>query len=124
MDIQEAVLQVFNVPTVVVSCLFGLLILAAQWKIFSKAGQAGWKCLIPIYSAYITVKIADGNGWKFLLLLVPIVNIVYAVMLTFRLAKAFGRGAGFAVGLLFLPEIFYLILGFGADGYVGPRGGA
>ena len=124
MDVQEVFSQAFNVPTIIVSCVFGVLVLAAQWKIFSKAGEAGWKCLIPFYNAYISVKIADGNGWKFLLYLIPIVNIVFAIMVTFRLAKAFGKGGGFAVGLLLLPEIFYLILGFGADAYVGPQGNA
>ena len=124
MDIQEAVMQVFNVPTAIVCCVFVVLMLAAQWKIFSKAGEAGWKCLIPFYNAYISVKIADGNGWKFLLYLIPVVNVVYAIIVTCRRAKAFGKGGGFAVGLIFLPEIFYPILGFGSAGYVGPRGNA
>ena len=62
------------------------------------------------------------QGWKFLLLCLPIVNIVYAIMLTFRLAKSFGKGVGFGFGLLFLEGIFVLILAFGKAQYVGPRG--
>lgn len=124
MDIQEIVMQVFNTPTMVASGVCGLLVLAAYWMIFTKAGEAGWKCLIPFCNVYTAVKIADGNGWKFLLLLIPVVDVVYAVMLTCRLAKAFGKSGGFAAGLIFLPEIFYPILGFGAAAYVGPRGEA
>ena len=104
------------------SAVICILTLIAMWKIFSKAGQGGWKVLIPIYNVYTLCKIADGNGWKFLLFLVPIVNVVYAIMLNFRLAKSFGKGIGFGFGLLFLSTIFTLILGFGSASYVGPKG--
>lgn len=106
----------------IASLVICVLTLIAMWKIFSKAGQGGWKSLIPIYNVYTLCKIADGNGWKFLLLLIPIVNVVYAIMLNFRLAKSFGKGIGFGFGLLFLSTIFTLILGFGSASYVGPKG--
>ena len=104
------------------SAVICILTLIAMWKIFSKAGQGGWKVLIPIYNVYTLCKIADGNGWKFLLFLIPIVNVVYAIILNFRLAKSFGKGIGFGFGLLFLSTIFTLILGFGSASYVGPKG--
>ena len=106
----------------IISVVLCILILVAEWKIFKKAGQPGWKILIPIYNLYILVKIIDGNGWKFLLFLIPIVDIIYGLMLIFRGAKAFGKGIGFGFGLLLLPEIFVLILGFGSAKYVGPQG--
>ena len=99
-----------------------VLTLIAMWNIFSKAGQAGWKVLIPIYNTYTFCKIVDGNGWKFLLLLIPFVNAVYAIILIFRLAKSFGKGFLFGLGLLFLSTLFTLILGFGSSTYIGPRG--
>ena len=114
--------QYLNGRTIGFSAVAFVIMLAAMWKLFSKAGEAGWKCLIPIYNSYIAVKIADGNGVKFLLLLIPVVNFVYAIILIFRLAKSFGKGAGFGLGLLFLPLIFFLILAFGGDRYIGPRG--
>ena len=43
-------------------------------------------------------------------------------MLTFRLAKSFGKGIAFGFGLLFLNTIFMLILAFGGAQYVGPKG--
>ena len=121
-QVSQMMSQYMNGQTIATALVFGAIMLVAMWKIFTKAGEAGWKCLIPIYSTYIDVKIADGNGWKFLLLLIPIVNIVYSIMLTVRLAKSFGKGGGFAVGLLFLAPIFYLILAFGSAQYIGPRG--
>lgn len=105
-----------------VTLVVSILSIVAMWIIFKKAGQAGWKCLIPIYNVYTLVKIVDGNGWKFLLLLIPFVNIVYAIMLVFRLAKSFGKGVGFGFGLLFLNTIFMLILAFGKAQYIGPKG--
>ena len=60
-----------------------------------------------------------GNGIKFLLLLIPIVNIVIAIKTNIKLAKAFGKDTGFAIGLIFLTPIFYAILGFGDAQYLG-----
>lgn len=107
---------------IIIALVVWVLLVIANWKIFTKAGEAGWKSLIPFYSTYIYVKLVDGNGWKFLLLLIPIVNIVYFIILDIRTAKAFGKGTGFAVGLIFLTNIFTLILGFGSAQYIGPNG--
>jgi hypothetical protein len=38
-------------------------------------------------------------------------------MVLIGLAKNFGRGAGTVIGLIFLPFIFILILGFGSAEY-------
>lgn len=97
-----------------------IIVIAGYWKIFTKAGEEGWKSLIPFLNTYILFQIAWGNGILFLLLFVPVVNIVVTVMLQFKLARAFGQSDGFAFGLLFLPYIFYLILGFGSSEYIGP----
>ena len=125
MDIQSATQAGATAGTIIYAiCAIAVyvLLVIADWKIFAKAGEAGWKSLIPIYNLYVLCKIADGKGIKFLLLLVPIVDIVYLILLDIRLAKAFGKGTGFAVGLIFLPNIFTLILGFGDAQYVGPQG--
>lgn len=97
----------------------GILSIICFWKIFEKAGEHGWAVLVPFYYSYVVFKIAFGNGWKFLLLLVPFVNIVFAIMLPFKLAKAFGKSSGFGAGLLFLSFIFAPILAFSDDKYVG-----
>lgn len=100
----------------------GVLLIIAQWRIFSKAGEPGWASLIPIYNTYILYKITWGDGLRFLLLLIPIYNIVLAIQTNIRLARAFGKSDGFAVGLIFLPNIFQLILGFGEAQYCGVPG--
>ena len=98
-----------------------VLTLVAMWKIFVKAGKPGWACLIPFYNVYCMYDIAWGNGWLFLLTFIPCVGFVFAIIMLFKLAKAFGQGTGFGFGLLFLNTIFVLILGFGKAEYIGPQ---
>lgn len=100
----------------------GILMIIAQWRIFSKAGEPGWASLIPIYNLYVLYKITWGSGIRFLLLLIPLYNIILAIQTNIRLARAFGKDDGFAVGLIFLPSIFMLILGFGGAQYCGVPG--
>ncbi|MDD6429243.1 DUF5684 domain-containing protein [Candidatus Weimeria sp. HCP3S3_B5] len=98
-----------------------ILLIIANWKIFEKAGEPGWASLIPFYNLYVQYKIAWGNGLLFLLLLIPIVNVVISIIYEVKLAHAFGKSGGFAVGLIFLPNIFQLILGFDSSQYYGPQ---
>jgi hypothetical protein len=109
-------------PIVLTLCYLAVLvvILAGFWKVFVKAGQPGWACLIPIYNCYILLKIVGRPTWWLLLLLIPFVNFVIAILLALDLAKSFGKGTGFAIGLLLLGFIFYPILGFGSATYQGP----
>ncbi len=97
-------------------CVFFIF---CMWKIFEKAGEEGWKCLIPVYNTYIMFKIATGNGWKMLFMLIPFFNFVYSIMFMFKLAKVFGKGTGFGFGLLFLPYVFIPILALGDAEYEG-----
>ena len=99
---------------------FTILILAAWWKIFTKAGQPGWACIIPIYNLYVWCKIVGRPWWWILLMLIPFVNIIILIILIIDLAKSFGKGVGFGIGLLLLAVIFFPILGFGSAQYQGP----
>lgn len=103
-----------------VSMAVCVVILVAAWKLFTKAGEAGWKCLIPLYNAYVLFKIVWGNGWLFLLNCIPVVNFIVLIIHSLKLAKAFGKGTGYGIGLMLLPVIFYPMLAFGNSQYVGP----
>jgi Family of unknown function (DUF5684) len=102
---------------------FTILMIAAFWKIYSKAGQPGWACIIPIYNLYIWCKIVGRPWWWILLMLIPFVNLIIAIILIIDLAKSFGKGVGFGIGLLLLGVIFFPILGFGSAQYQGPSAG-
>ena len=96
-----------------------ILMLAAMWKVFTKAGKPGWAAIIPIYNAYVFLKIAGKPGWWLILLLIPGLNIIFGIIALAAFAQNFGKGAGFIVGLIFLPVIFYPILAFGDARYLG-----
>lgn len=96
-----------------------VLMIVAMWRIFAKAGEAGWKAVIPFYNTYILYKITWGNGLYFLLLLIPCANFVIQIITSVKLAKVFGKGIGFTLGLIFLGPIFQLILAFDSSEYQG-----
>lgn len=91
----------------------------AMWLIFKKAGEHGWAAIIPFYNMYVLYKITWGNGWKFLLLLIPIYNIILYIQTMIKLAHAYGKSTGFGWGLALLNTIFMCILGFGDAQYQG-----
>jgi hypothetical protein len=103
---------------------FTILMIAAWWKIFTKAGQPGWACIIPIYNLYVWCKIVGRPWWWILLMLIPFVNFIILIILIIDLAKSFGKGVGFGIGLLLLAVIFFPILGFGSAQYQGPAAGS
>jgi len=93
------------------------LAIVPTWKMFTKAGKPGWGSIVPIYNAYLMLKICSRPGWWLLLLFIPLVNFVVLIILCIDLAKTFGKGAGFAVGLILLSFIFVPILGYGNAQY-------
>lgn len=96
-----------------------VIMIVANWKIFTKAGKPGWASIVPFYNLYVMFEVAGMNGWMFLLLCIPFVNFIVGIMLYINLAKAFGKSGGFAAGLILLNPIFILILAFGSDKYIG-----
>jgi len=94
--------------------------IAGVWKVFTKAGKPGWACLIPIYNAIVILDIVGRPLWWIILYLVPIVNIVIGIIVMLDLARSFGKGAGFGLGLAFLGFIFFPVLGLGDAQYIGP----
>jgi Family of unknown function (DUF5684) len=109
--------------TTIIALLIALLVIVAMWKVFTKAGQPGWASIIPIYNIYIWCKIVGRPGWWVILLFIPLVNFIIAIILSIDLAKSFGKGVGFGLGLAFLGFIFWPILGFGSAQYQGPSAG-
>ena len=144
-----------------VTLVICVLLIVARWKIFTKAGEAGWKSIIPIYNNYVLFKItwttkdfliwlcsgilgaafisfsgaytttasgsvvASSSGGNMILVILGLVALlvclVWSIRQCFKMAAAYGKGAGFGFGLLILPTIFTLILGFGSAEYVGPQ---
>lgn len=118
-----------------------VLMIVAWWKIFTKAGEAGWKSLIPIYNAYIYCKITGVNFWIYIIGIPVVLGILEAIVfkdntnlqgilsgiyalgidiyLAIALGNAFKKSTLFKLGLIFFPNIFQLILAFGSSKYAG-----
>jgi Family of unknown function (DUF5684) len=105
----------------IVWLLIAVACIAGIWKMFEKAGQPGWAAIVPIYNLIVMLKIAGKPAWWIILLIIPFVGVVFAVLFALALAKSFGKGAGFAIGCVFLGFIFLPMLGFGDAKYIGPQ---
>ncbi len=150
----------------VIGLIVLVLLIVAGWRIFEKAGEKGWKILIPIYDVYILFKICGLKNWFWGYLCISIVasiimtvntpvneayyitdttgytyidyslvdwsqhvgyiiglviscinSIATTIAVAIKLSRAFGKGVGYTLGLIFLPNIFTLILGFGKAKY-------
>src|SRR5260370_13908268 len=89
-----------------------VIVVASLWKLFEKAGEPGWAAIVPIYNIFIMLKIAGKPAWWIILFFIPIVGFIMAILVTIAFAARFGKGAGFAIGMVFLPIIFYPMLAF------------
>lgn len=137
----------FLVFFIVIAIIYYLLLIIAWWKLFTKAGEKGWKAIIPFYNFYVQCKLTWKPLFFWIILALSVVAgilvnmttptgdaalffglacfavaialAVFTIMSEYRLAKAFGHGGGYTVGLVFLNFIFMLILGFGKSKYQG-----
>jgi hypothetical protein len=97
-----------------------IIIIASIWKIFTKAAQPGWASIIPIYNILKLLEIVGRPLWWIFIFLIPVIGIIAHFIVSIDLAKSFGKGTGFGVGMVLLPFIFLPILAFGDAEYQGP----
>lgn len=109
----------YNPVFTIISLVLCVFVLVCMWIVFRKAGKPGWAAIVPFYNLYVLFDITWGSGMRFLLLLIPIYNIILSIQTQVRLARAFGKSGGFAAGLVFLPYIFIPLLAFGKETYQG-----
>lgn len=120
-----------------------ILQVVAYWKIFEKANEPGWKAIVLFYNTYTQYKFTWNTQAFWIVLiggivggilqeategipsllgtLIMLIVAIFNIISLNKLAKAFGHGVGFTIGLFFLNPIFMLILGFGRDEYIGPQ---
>ena len=103
----------------------GLVVVVGMWKTFDKAGQPGWAAIVPFYNLVVMFRIGGQSGWfalSYLLNFIPIIGTLAFLGIIIwnhvNISKRFGQGVGFAIGLVLLAPIFWLILGFGSSKYL------
>ncbi len=118
--------------------IFYVIEIIGSWKIMKKFGEPGWKAIIPFYNVFVEFKYTWNKHMMWVLFGLMIIGevmyemegaagvigciLVIAAAVVYiigqhKLSKAFGHGAGFTVGLVLLPGIFTIILGFGKSEY-------
>ncbi|PSQ41998.1 signal peptidase I [Halobacteriales archaeon SW_7_68_16] len=122
---QEGVLGAGLAVILLLSVVIFLFTAVGLWKVYTKAGEPGWAAFIPIYNFIVLLRITNNPIWYVVLFIIPIVQFIAAIKVTLDLADVFGKGLLYAIGLAFLPMIFFPLLGFGDARYQGsgPGGG-
>ena len=145
-------LATLGLAAILIAVVWYVLQVIAYWKIFTKAGKPGWHSIIPVLNTWDEIDLSWNRtmAWIFLALTavtsllrnqIPqgegetqltflgviavvcgIALLILALISEYKLAKAFGKGFLFFLGLLFLNPIFKLILGFGSAKYQGRQG--
>jgi hypothetical protein len=88
-------------------------------KVYKKANRSAISAWIPIYNTLVLLEMVNMSKATFLVLLIPIINIFMYYRMYVLLAESFRKSKKFALGLLFLPFIFFPILAFSKDEYIG-----
>jgi hypothetical protein len=93
-------------------------VLLGWLRVFPKAGQPAWAALLPFYNVYVlVVGVAKLSALWFVLVWVPVIQVVAAILVNVEVAKRFGKSEAFGLGLALLGFVFYPVLGFGSDQY-------
>ncbi len=102
-----------------IALAFGIVTLIAHWKLFEKAGEPGWKAIIPYYNTFKLAQIATGSnlvGW--LLIGLSAGYLVLSVGMQIAMAFLDSDNTSFMIFMLF----FYLatmVMSLGVAGLSG-----
>ena len=128
---------IFVIIIALIALAVAVLAIIAKWKMYVKAGQPGWKAIVPFYNTWTECQIVGITSWWVVAILllsvlsmIPYIgfifslaefaaSIYFAIVLHVSMARAYGHPDGFAAGYIFLSVIFFCITGFGKAKYVG-----
>ena len=128
---------------IIVALILWVLQVIALWRIFTKAGQSGWKALIPVYNIYIMFKLSWSTMWFWISLIAffvasallsfvtvtacvvigGLLMLFYAVLMLimlFKFVRSFNWGVGMFILTILFPIIMLFVLAFGKAEYIGP----
>lgn len=103
----------------VISFIVCIILIVANWKIFTKAGKPGWAILVPIYNIIVMVQIIDKPLWWVVMLFIPIVNVVFGIMIIYNLCLKFGQPGWHVIPAILIGFIYYPYLAFSKASYQG-----
>lgn len=120
--------NMFSISSILLSTIFALIMeiillfilitAESHWKIFKKAGKQGWASIVPVYNVIVLLDIVKKPIWWLFMLFIPFVNIIFGIMIINALSTRFYKDEGFTLGLIFLPFVFYPLLGMSKAEYI------
>ncbi len=134
-------------PTlIIIGIAVYVLLIITEWRILRKAGEKGWKSLIPIYNIYVSHHIVGmSHIWFILEICTWIVELIFesssvipewavivfgipTALITvaselihiIKMCDCFGKGKLFKIGMFFIPSVFTMIIAFDNSEYRPP----
>ena len=110
------------IPILILLGILGVLIIIffiSMMRIHKKANRSGISAIIPFYNCTVLMEIINESKWKFLLLIIPGINIIYFCMAMYRLAKYFRKSEGFCILTAIFPLFLIPLIAFGNSEYIG-----
>lgn len=100
----------------VTSMAFLVFQLWLTYRLFQKAGQAGWKALIPIYNMVVLVRLGGFSGWWVAANLVPFLGqIVFSVILilvVYNITLNFNKPLWYIIIFFLFQIVWYMLIVF------------
>lgn len=132
--------------TVIAAAVYALLVVA-EWRILEKAGEQGWKALIPFYNIFVShhiigmshiwfildilfwlgevaTEMVDNVPWLIddsFLIAAAVFTIISEVVHVNKLCNCFRKGTAFKIGMILLPPLFTMIIAFSDAKYHPPK---
>ena len=100
-----------NTALTIIACIMGVVVIVALWKLFTKAGEPGWKALIPFYNVYLWLKLVwSKKAGIWMAIIFPIAIVALMIIMAIATAGAVG---GFTTGFLTGDATSILTAGIG-----------
>jgi len=99
--------------------IIAITFLLAVMMVFEKGRESGFAILIPVYNVYLLTRITEKPWWWTILLLIPILNIYFGIRVMHSLSVSFNKGWSTTLGLVLLPVVFFPLLAFNRNNYIG-----
>ena len=108
---------------IIIFLVFQIIYFLSTWKLFIKAGEKPIYSLIPFYNLIIMMKIIKRPKWWFILLFIPVINLLMAGVIIIETLRSFGKNSNLdtLIGLVSLGTYITYINYFGSVDYVKER---
>ena len=78
------------------------------WKLYKSAGFQAWQAAVPIYNAFILMKIIKRPAWWVILLFIPTINLILFGVIWVETLRSFGKNSAKDTALVLLTFGLYI----------------